>query len=202
VDVRVLAATNIDLDAAVAAGRLRQDLFFRLNVATVTLPPLRSRPGDIAHLAEHFLGLYREKMQRPDLTLAAASLRALAAYSWPGNIRELENVIHNAVLLAVGPAIEPGDLRLARSNHEGPGDTVEEELRALFLKYLGRSETDLYNRVTQLLVATAFEAVQSNQVRAAERLGLSRNAMRTHLAHMGVIAGRPSRRRDGVALDD
>src|SRR5436190_14504565 len=114
VDVRVLAATTIDLDAAVAAAQLRQDLCFRLNVATIQLPPLRQRPGDIPSLAAHFLDLYRTRMSRPDLVLSDAALVALTAYPWPGNIRELENVIHNAVLLAAGPGIAPSDLRLVR----------------------------------------------------------------------------------------
>jgi transcriptional regulator with GAF, ATPase, and Fis domain len=198
IDVRVLAATNIDLEAAVAAGQFRQDLFFRLNVATVHLPPLRERPGDIPSLASHFLELYRTRMERPELSLSDAALVALTAYAWPGNIRELENVIHNAVLLAQGPAIEASNLKLVRhgsiSATSGPNNPVD-GLRAAVERLIAAGEPDLFQRVTGLLVTAAFEVSERNQVRAAERLGLSRNAMRTQLARLGIISGRAPRRR-------
>jgi transcriptional regulator with GAF, ATPase, and Fis domain len=199
VDVRVIAATNIDLQAAVAAGQFRQDLFFRLNVATVHLPPLRERPGDIATLAAHFLELYRTRMSRPELILSDAALVALTAYAWPGNIRELENVIHNAVLLAKGPAIEPSELKLFReASVAGGSGTISpvDGLRAAMERLIASGEPDLFQRVSGLLVTAAFEMSERNQVRAAERLGLSRNAMRTQLARLGIIPGRASRRRD------
>lgn len=194
VDVRVIAATNVDLTAAVADGRFRQDLYFRLNVASVTIPPLRDRPRDLLVLAEHFLALHRNKLKRPDLVLTKDARDALLAHSWPGNIRELENVIHNAVLLAPGPAIGAGDLRLSRKASEAGGRSLEDELRGRFEAYLGRGEPDLFTRVMRLLVMTGFELSDENQVRAAERLGISRNAMRTHLANFGVIAGRAARK--------
>ena len=197
VDVRVVSATNVDLDGAVASGRFREDLLFRLNVATVTLPPLRARPGDIRPLAGHFLDLYRRKLGRPELIFSAAAFAALAGYGWPGNIRELENVVHNAVLLALGPRIEADELRLTRSLRpvaEAPAG-LDDALRALFERALLDGEPDLFDRVTRLLVRSAFDLSQANQVRAAERLGLSRNAFRTQLAHLGVIP--PRRRRSG-----
>ena len=198
VDVRVVSATNVDLDGAVASGRFREDLLFRLNVATLALPPLRARPGDIRPLAGHFLDLYRRRLGRPELAFSPAALAALAAYGWPGNIRELENVVHNAVLLARGPRIEPDELRLTRTLRpvaEGPAG-FEETLKGLFEQALVDGEADLFDRVTRLLVRSAFDLSQANQVRAAERLGLSRNAFRTQLAHLGVIAAR--RRRNGL----
>jgi DNA-binding NtrC family response regulator len=195
VDVRVIAATHVDLGAAAKDGRFRPDLYFRLNVASILIPPLRDRPADLKILAEHFLSLYRGKLQRPALTLSPGAQDALTAYSWPGNIRELENVIHNAVLLAPGPAIQAGDLRLAGPAAEAGGDaSLEAELRTRFEAYLGRGESDLFMRVTRLLVMTGFELSDENQVRAAERLGISRNAMRTHLANLGIIAGRGPRK--------
>ena len=194
VDVRLVAATNVDLDAAVAAGRFREDLLFRLNVAGLEVPPLRARLGDIPPLAEHFLGLYRTRLGRPQLTLGAAALKALCAHSWPGNIRELENVVHNAVLLARGPVIEPSDLRLVRSARPSaaPADP-EEALRQLLEKFLVDGEPQLFDRVTRLLIRAAFDLSDGNQVRAAESLGMSRNAFRTQLAHLGVIAARRRR---------
>ncbi len=195
IDVRVIAATNVDLTAAVAEGRFRQDLFFRLNVATVAIPPLRERPADLRVLSEHFLAIYRQKLQRPDLVLSEAAHRALAAHPWPGNIRELENVIHNAVLLASGPTVDAGDLRIAPpGGSASPEGALEDELRTRFERYLDRAEPDLYARVLRLLVTTGFAMSDANQVRAAERLGISRNTLRTHLAHLGVIAARAPRR--------
>ncbi len=200
VDVRIVAATNVDLDGAGAAGRFREDLLFRLNVATVALPPLRARPGDIRPLAGHFLELYRRRLGRPELTFTPAALAALAAYGWPGNIRELENVVHNAVLLARGRRIEADELRLTRALRlpaEAPAG-LEDTLRALFERALVDAEPELFDRVTRLLIRSAFDLSQGNQVRAAERLGLSRNAFRTQLAHLGVI---PHRRRRGAGSE-
>ncbi len=193
VDVRLIAATNVDLAAAIAAGEFRQDLYFRLAVASVFLPALRQRVGDIPALAAHFLALYRERASRPELTLGQAALSTLAGYSWPGNIRELENVIHHAVLLAEGPVIEPSDLKLSRAASV-PSRSQMDELRLLVERLLAAGEPDLFARVTEQLVRTAFELSGRNQVRAAQRLGLTRNTMRTELARLGIITGRSTRR--------
>jgi len=112
IDVRLIAATNVTLHEAVAAGRFREDLYYRLHVATVNLPSLRERPGDILPLAHHFLSVYG-----PRLGLAAARLSPEAAdrlftYPWPGNIRELENTVHHALLVCPGDLVRPEDLRL------------------------------------------------------------------------------------------
>jgi transcriptional regulator with PAS, ATPase and Fis domain len=193
VDVRVIGATNVDLDAAIAAGEFRQDLYFRLAVASVFLPALRQRVGDIPALAAHFLALYRERAGRPELTLGQPVLSTLAAYSWPGNIRELENVIQHAVLLAEGPVIEPSDLKLSRAATV-PSPSQMDELRLLIERLLAAGEADLFARVTEQLVRTAFELSGRNQVRAAQRLGLTRNSMRTELARLGIISGRGARK--------
>jgi DNA-binding NtrC family response regulator len=111
-DFRVVAATNLDLEAAVREGRFREDLFWRLNVFVIDLPPLRERPEDIQALAEHFLERFATAMNRPQLTLAPAALEALRAYSWPGNVRELQNAIERAVVLGKPPTIEAADLPL------------------------------------------------------------------------------------------
>jgi len=199
VDVRVLAATNVDLEEAVAAGRFRQDLFFRLNVATVTLPPLRRRPADIPFLAAHFLELYRDRLKRPDLSFSRAASAALAAHSWPGNIRELENAVHHAVLLSSGPEILPADLKLARFDAPREGDTLEERVRALVETELQAGVTDLFDRLLAAIVKTAFERNDNNQIRTAAALGISRNELRTRLAHLGIIPGRASRRAPATA---
>ncbi|MGN6529043.1 MAG: sigma-54 interaction domain-containing protein [Burkholderiaceae bacterium] len=111
-DVRLVAATNIDLARAVVAQHFRADLYYRLSVAGVRLPPLHERRADILPLAEHFLGTYCARLRLPPLRLAPAAAQALLAYSWPGNIRELENVIHHATIVCAGERIEVEDLRL------------------------------------------------------------------------------------------
>ena len=195
-DVRVIAATNVDLDAAVAAGQFRQDLFFRLNVAAVSLAPLKDRRGDIAPLAEHFLRLLRERIDRPHLVFDEGAAAALTGYSWPGNIRELENVVHSAVLFAAGPKITAADLRLQRSAQSTGlnSPSLDEELRPIIEKYLAAGEPKLFDRLNALLVRTAFDFGAANQLRAAASLGISRNVMRTQLAHAGLIARRARRK--------
>ena len=105
VDVRIIAATNVDLRQLVRDGRFREDLFYRLNVITIDLPPLRQRKEDIPLLVEHFLHKYCEENERPMLRVCPEALRPLLAYSWPGNVRELENVIERAVVLSAGPEV-------------------------------------------------------------------------------------------------
>jgi two-component system response regulator PilR (NtrC family) len=109
-DIRVIAATNQDLEKAVASGRFREDLFYRINVIRMHLAPLRERKDDIPLLAEHFLSKYAEQMKKPVRSVAQASLPLLQMYGWPGNVRELENVIERAVALEQTPAILPDSL--------------------------------------------------------------------------------------------
>jgi len=112
VNVRLVAATNVDLDYAVSAGHFRRDLLYRINIAHVKLPPLRERPGDIIPLAEHFLKTYAQKMGHRLPQFSPAAIELLLHYSWPGNIRELENVVHFALLVASGEKIEPTHLKV------------------------------------------------------------------------------------------
>jgi len=115
VDVRVIAATNTDLARAVAAGRFREDLYYRVNVVALRLPPLRERPGDVAMLAEHFAARFSREHARAPRRLSAACMPVLAAHAWPGNVRELEHCIERAVLLGTSDEIQPADLGI------GPG---------------------------------------------------------------------------------
>ena len=121
VDVRVIAATNVNLENAVREGKFREDLYYRLNVLPVTVPPLRERREDIAPLAYHFLGRARDKHARDVKEIAPAALSALSAWQWPGNVRELENAIERAVVLGRSEAVQLGDLpdsisRISRSH--------------------------------------------------------------------------------------
>lgn len=123
VNVRLVVATNVDLDYAVSAGHFRRDLLYRINIAQVKLPPLRERPGDILPLAEHFLKTYSQRMGYRQPQFSAGAVDLLVTYSWPGNIRELENVVHFALLVSSGDKIEPAHLKVTGgwntgSNHQ------------------------------------------------------------------------------------
>ena len=197
IDARIVAATNVDLRAAVAAGRFRRDLLFRLDVANVTLRPLRERPQDIEPLARHFLSLYGTRFGRPEQIFSANALAALRGYGWPGNVRELDNVVHRAALLTPGPTINAADLSIEPAP-SGPGEmpaaaaetSLEATFRSLVERWIGDREPDLLQRATNVLVQAGFDASGDNQVRAAELLGVSRNTLRTHLGHLGIISQR------------
>jgi NtrC-family two-component system response regulator AlgB len=119
-DVRVIAATNRNIEDEVRAGRFREDLLFRLNVVTLTLPPLRERPEDLLALARHYLALAAARQHRPAFELSDTTLRALAAYPWPGNLRELRNAVERAVILSPGPRIEVDDLGIPPAPDPAP----------------------------------------------------------------------------------
>lgn len=128
-DVRIIAATNADLNAALAAGRFRRDLYYRLNVLALTLPPLRQRSDDIPLLARHFLAKYADRFAAPTRELSPAAVTKLLAYDWPGNVRELENVMERAVALSERVLIRPADLRIPQGG-DAPSDVGFRELKA------------------------------------------------------------------------
>jgi DNA-binding NtrC family response regulator len=121
VDVRILAATNRDLRAAIQEGRFREDLYYRLNVITIPVPPLRDRREDIPLLAEAFIRKHSLAMNREPVKVAPSALRLLTGYDWPGNVRELENVIERALVIGKGREIAPEDLPFPRQ-HAAPAD--------------------------------------------------------------------------------
>ncbi|MFN3535307.1 MAG: sigma 54-interacting transcriptional regulator, partial [Desulfatiglandales bacterium] len=128
VDVRLIAATNQDLKQLVQDGKFREDLFYRLNVITINVPPLVERKDDIPILASAFLKRFREEMGKPNLVLSQGSYRLLLAYDWPGNVRELEHCLKGAVAMARGPLILPEDLNLS-------GDTSSKTLDTSALEH-------------------------------------------------------------------
>jgi sigma-54-specific transcriptional regulator len=196
-DVRLVAATNVDLRKAVEAGRFRADLYYRLNVAPVTLPPLHQRPGDILPLARHFMRVYGEKMQLGEIALAADARAALLHYEWPGNIRELENVIHYALIVCTDGQIREADLNLVGALQCGAGTQPlpqavgaqgwQNRLESLIEEMIEADEAQLYERVEEALVRAAFASCRQNQVHAARALGISRNILRTQLKRFGMI---------------
>ena len=198
-DVRLVAATNVDLQKAVAADRFRADLFYRLSVAPIRLPPLHQRRGDILPLAQHFLQRYAETMQLGQVTLAPDARAALLAYEWPGNIRELENVIHYALIVCSGGQVCAADLNLAGATHRGapvPEARIDavardpfEQLAALVVNLIQDGQQDLYEKVEEALVRTAYDWCDQNQVHTARMLGITRNVVRTQLKRFGLING-------------
>lgn len=172
VDVRVIAATNADLTAALAQGRFRSDLFYRLAVFPIFIPPLRDRPEDIALLARHFLEQYRTKLKRPCQDIEPESLERLIRYPWPGNVRELENVIERAVILSRSPVLH-----------------IDERLIAPFVPAASaQSLTQLQDvertHILQTLASTDWRIEGPDG--AAERLGLAPSTLRSRLKKLEI----------------
>jgi sigma-54-specific transcriptional regulator len=192
IDVRVVAATNVNLEDAVAAGRFREDLYYRLQVAALHISPLRERPGDILPLAQHFLGVYGERLGLKDPALSADAIDVMVyRHSWPGNTRELENVIHHALLVCRENVVRPEDLRLsplglriATSREAQPRKALQDALLALFED--GRP--NLYAEIETAITRTAYEFCHRNQVQTARLLGISRNIVRAKLMQCGELS--------------
>jgi DNA-binding NtrC family response regulator len=171
VDVRLLSATNADLQAEVAHGRFRQDLLFRLNTVEIRLPPLRDRGDDIPKLAEHFLRIHRERYRRPIMGFTPEAFQVMREHLWPGNVRELDHVVERAVLMSAGPLVTPFDLALESS----PDARLTARLEEMSLEDAER-----------LLIKKALGRFEGNANRAAEALGLSRSALYRRLQKYGL----------------
>lgn len=169
-DVRIISATNADLDDMVARGGFRQDLLFRLNTIVLTLPPLRQRKQDIATLAELFVNKFSNKYQRPQLSLTRNAMEKLMQYTWPGNIRELSHTIERAVLLCPNSEIYANQLSL----HSGANMATQEiDIQPL-------------ENVEQQLIHRALEVSQGNVTAAAQLLKISRNAFYRRMDKFGI----------------
>ncbi|KUY89517.1 MULTISPECIES: sigma-54-dependent Fis family transcriptional regulator [unclassified Burkholderia] len=197
IDVRVVAATNVDLQQAVADGRFRADLFYRLNVVRLDVPTLRERPGDILPLARHFLDEYRSRVGHGPRSIDPRAARRLEAHSWPGNIRELENVIHHALLVSRHDALQDTDLNLSTScvravvagAREAAGRVPGQEALELALCALfDEPHENLFERIEDTVMRVAFDFSHRNQVQAARLLGISRNVLRARLIRAKAIA--------------
>lgn len=182
VDLRVIAATNRDLEKEVEAGRFRSDLFYRLNVIRVAVPPLRDRPADIPELAEHFLQRIGRKFNRPGLRLSDPVRAALGQYAWPGNIRELENVLERMAILADGPeltgAVLPAELRPQAMAQPAVGPNAAP---AWPQDYHRAKENFERSYLRQLLAEC-----NGNVGRAAERSGISRRSLYEKIEKYGM----------------
>jgi len=182
VNVRLIAATNRDIAQAIAGGQFREDLFHRLNVVQIQLPPLRDRGDDVLLLAEHFLKMFRTSMTKDVDGVAPAARQKMLLHRWPGNVRELRNAIERALILETGHEIQPSSLpdfqieaRLARSS---PAQPVPDE-----------SLDDALTRTERELIAGALEQSDFNLTRAAERLKLTRHSLRYRMQRLDMQVG-------------
>jgi transcriptional regulator with PAS, ATPase and Fis domain len=178
IDVRVIAATNQDLRVALEQGTFREDLFYRLNVVPINVPPLRKRKDDIPYLAQYFLDKFARESGRQMEGLTDDALRMLESHYWPGNVRELENVIERAVVLARSPRLTPADIRL---------DDIHKKPVTADDSFLPPGMTlDEYEK---WLIQEALRRAKGNKSQAARLLGITRNAFRYRLSQTGIENG-------------
>jgi two-component system, NtrC family, response regulator AtoC len=179
VDVRVIAATNTDLRQAIRARTFREDLYYRLHVVPITVPPLRERKSDLPDLAAHFIRKYAQEFKKDVRGVSRGALVALDAYDWPGNVRELENIIERSVALATRPVIRLDDLPLDLAINEVAPGRGETDAAPLSLK-------EARDRFEQAYVLRALEREDWNQSRAAKGLGVHRNTLIARLGAWGI----------------
>jgi two-component system response regulator PilR (NtrC family) len=191
VDVRVLAATNRNVEADVAAGRLRQDLYYRLNVIRIELPPLRERKEDIPLLTERFLRRFAREMGKDVLGLSPDAMRTLERHSFPGNVRELENLVERAVALAGSRMIGLGDLP-----REVSGTAASATPELLSLPPEGCNLDDVLGEAERRLLLSALERTGGLRTAAAKLLGITFRSLRYRLAKHGLDVG------DGAGAPD
>jgi len=176
IDVRVLAATNTDLRAALEQGTFREDLYYRLNVVPINIPPLRERKEDIPYLAEHFARRFGMEIRGEECRIHPEAMDKLLAYRWPGNVRELENVIERSVVLASAPELRAQDIKF-----DSPAQSRTNDGDVRFLP-----EGLTLDQFEQQIIHEALRRAGGNKSQAARLLGLSRNALRYRLAQMGL----------------
>jgi DNA-binding NtrC family response regulator len=178
VDVRVIAATNHNLEEAIQKGTFREDLYYRLNVVTISLPPLRERKEDIPPLIEHFLKKYSRENQKPVVSLSKEAKDLLMNYPYPGNIRELENIIERAVVLCRGDSITTQDLPL--NLQESKAEDLMKEMAG------GRTLRETLEEIERLQINQALEKSHGVQTKAAEELGISERVLRYKMKKYGI----------------
>ena len=185
IDVRIVAATNVDLKRAVAAGSFREDLYYRLNVVPITVPPLRARIEDVPRLVDHFVRRYNDEFKKHIQGFTPEALSLLASYAWPGNVRELQNVVERTMVLVDGPLIGPADLPLdvtVAPGRSGPGQAPET---------LRMDLNQASDRFERIIVQRILEEVGGNVSEAARVLGLHRNSLRMRLSRWKLAGDEP-----------
>ena len=193
-DVRLIAATNRDLAAASAEGKFRLDLYYRLGVFTIHLPPLRERGDDLILLVRHYVRRYSKELGREVQEVAPEALERLRCYSWPGNVRELQSVIKQALLWASGRALLPAFLlelpcspgEPAPQDRAGTGPALEAFIRQRLAAGTGDLYAEAHRELDRLLLPLVLEHTAGSQQQAARRLGIARRTLRTRLRDLGL----------------
>ncbi|HEY1064896.1 MAG TPA: sigma 54-interacting transcriptional regulator, partial [Pirellulales bacterium] len=198
-NVRVVAATNQNLETLVAAGKFRQDLLYRLNGFTIKLPPLRERMEDLPALVDYFIQRSNKELSKHVRGATAEALDALKQHSWPGNVRELQGAVRYAVVQSLGDFLRVDDLPASIGHPHSVAPTAVPAIAAasdslnvpaLVRKLLSDGAPDLYERVLaavdRVVLEEVLRAVQGNQVAAAEKLGMARNTLRSKLKALGL----------------
>ena len=184
VETRIIAASNRDIRSEVHERRFREDLFYRLDVVEIRVPPLRERPEDIENIAQHYLRAFKTKFAKPSLDFSPDARAMIRAYPWPGNVRELVNVLERAVLLCQDEAIEPQHLPIEMPSEDHRGVTLR--------RNTGRIEMELptgtitLDEVELALIEATLRRTHGNVSRAAELMGISRGALRNKIDHHGI----------------
>jgi DNA-binding NtrC family response regulator len=199
-DVRIIAATNRPLEEMVEEGTFRADLFYRLNVFTVHIPPLRERREDILLLIEYLLGRFKKELGHPELEgMAPEAVDLLQSYDWPGNVRELQSVVRKAILNSAGPVIVMKDLPIEvrgglRASHSGGAETqdgtAESDLRPFVERRITDGTEELYaetlEKMERYLITRVLEETEGNQSQAARMLGITRGSLRNKIRSLGI----------------
>lgn len=195
-DIRIIAATNRNLESAIADGTFRSDLFYRLNEFTISLPPLRERGGDLPALIEHFFNVFAKQLETEFVSIAPETMQRLCSHSWPGNVRELQGIIKQTLLKASGPVIVPAFLP-SLLGPDGPSKQLEgsettwhkgfiEEVDRLFSSGSHLIHDEVTDQVQRLVFTRVLEATGGNLSDAANRLGISRPTLRNRMKQLGV----------------
>jgi two-component system nitrogen regulation response regulator GlnG len=188
-NVRLIAATNQELEQKVAEGRFRRDLYYRLSVFTIHLPPLRERGDDLGLLAAHYLRRFNGELGKSVEALAPETLDALRRHDWPGNVRELQTVLKQALLQAAGPVLLPEFLPPLHDLAEAPAEEAG-GLEAFIEARLRQGSEGLYaealQRLERHLLTRVLRHTNGNQVRAARLLGITRGSLRTKVRELGI----------------
>jgi len=186
VDVRIVAASNKDLEEERRAGRFREDLYYRLKVVPILLPPLRDRPDDIVPLAQHYIQRFNREFGKQVKGLTPAAEQALLRYAWPGNVRELKNVFERAVLLQTGSVVDAEDLPPEILDGQ---ETLAASPGAAAAGYTIPANGLCLDKLEDDLVRQALERTEGNQTKASRLLGISRDSLRYRLRKMGLLKG-------------
>ncbi|MFU8926573.1 sigma-54 interaction domain-containing protein [Acinetobacter puyangensis] len=189
VNVRIISGTHVDLKRAVAENKFRLDLYYRLNVVILNILPLRERKGDILPLVDYFLTTYSKKLIAPKKTISDKARNALLNYAWPGNIRELENVIHYALLMSGSDTIDIEHLRFSEDKVYSSNDdrNLLEEFEDILKRIFQEYEGEAWHLLEDKIVHTAFASCWNNQVKTAKMLGISRNVLRNLLSRYDLL---------------